>query len=210
MKDLLVYVADADVMAFLRSILNKHEALGTRSFSFDIERHPQRDAGMVQSGAELARMKKGLYSRALLMWDHHGSGRDHRQSPQDVSKEIQRKLDVFTWEGISAAIVLVPEFEQWVWYCEAAIAAHFKVAAEQLQRWVDERAQSVGKSPQYLKTAAPKELFEHLIRERLRKTISPRDFEGIGRGAGVNKLKECDSFKLMSAALQLWFPRVES
>lgn len=51
MKDLLVYVADADALAFLRAILQRHQALGIRPITFDIERHPQRDAGMVHSGA---------------------------------------------------------------------------------------------------------------------------------------------------------------
>ena len=58
MKDLLIYVADADAEAFLRSVLVKHQALGIRAVTFDIMRHPQRDAGMVQTGAELARMQK--------------------------------------------------------------------------------------------------------------------------------------------------------
>ena len=69
MKDLLLYAADADVMAFMRSVLDKPSALDIRSLSFDIERHPQRDAGMVQSGAELVRMKKGRYGNALLIHD---------------------------------------------------------------------------------------------------------------------------------------------
>lgn len=114
MKDLLVYVADADALAFMEAILNRPQALGIRSVNFDIERHPLRDAGMVQSGAELARMKKGKYRRALLMWDHHGSGRDHRQTPAEVEKEIQDKLDSYTWSGNSAVTVLVPELEQWI------------------------------------------------------------------------------------------------
>jgi hypothetical protein len=89
---LLVYVADADAMAFMRSTLSKPLALGIRAISFDIERHAQHDAGMVQSGAELVRMEKGHYSKALLMWDHHGSGRDHKQNPRQTAEEIQGKL----------------------------------------------------------------------------------------------------------------------
>jgi len=50
MKDLLVYVADADALAFVRAVLNRPQALEIRPIVFDIERHPQRDAGMVQSG----------------------------------------------------------------------------------------------------------------------------------------------------------------
>jgi hypothetical protein len=58
MKDLLVFVADADALAFLRAILSKPLALGIRPVNYGIERHPLRDAGMVQNGAELVRMKR--------------------------------------------------------------------------------------------------------------------------------------------------------
>jgi hypothetical protein len=143
MKDLLVYVADADALAFLRSILNKPQALGIRAVCFDIERHPQRDAGMVQSGAELTRMQKGRYGKALLMWDHHGSGRDHKQEPNQVGVEVQSKLDSYSWSTNSAVVVLVPELEQWLWHCENAVAAHCGVTTAELEQWIAERAQKL-------------------------------------------------------------------
>lgn len=86
MKDLLLYVVDADAQAFLKALLCKPKALEIRPITFDIERHPQRDSGMVQSGAELTRMKKGEYHKALLTWNHHGSGRDHRDSPANRAR----------------------------------------------------------------------------------------------------------------------------
>lgn len=206
MKDLLVYVADADAQAFMRAVLNRPQALGIRSVSFDIERHPLRDGGMVQSGAELARMQKGKYRKALLMWDHHGSGRDHRQTSTQVEQEIQNKLDSFTWSGNSAVTVLVPELEQWLWFCENALAAHCGVTINQLTQWQDERATKLGRPSATLKIEQPKELFEHVMRERLKRTISPRDFEEIGKRAGVNGLLGCASFLAIVEALREWFP----
>lgn len=205
MKDLLVYVADADAMAFMRSTLNKHQALGIRAISFDIERHPQRDAGMVSSGAELARMKKGSYSKALLMWDHHGSGRDHKQEPRQAAGDIQDKLDAYTWSGNSAVTVLVPELEQWLWHCESAVAAHCGVTTVQLGQWIVQRAQKLNRSADALKQEQPKELFEYVMREKLKRTISPRDFEEIARRAGIAGLLACDSFRSIVDALRLWF-----
>lgn len=206
MKDLLVYTADADAMAFMRAMLGKRQALGIRPISFDIERHPQRDAGMVQSGAELARMKKGRYHKALLMWDHHGSGRDHKQAPEQVQEEIQAKLDSYTWKDNSAVTVLVPELEQWLWYCENAVAAHCQIAVNELTKWVDERAKKLGKTVSALKEEQPKELFEHVMRDRLKRTISPRDFEAIGVLAGVNGMLACPSFSYIVGTLRGWFP----
>ena len=140
MKDLYFFAADADALAFMRGILSRPHALGIRSISVDFDRHHQRDGGMVQSGAELARMRKGQYRKIILMWDHHGSGRDHKQQPDEVEQEIQGKLDNFTWEGNSAVKVLVPELEQWLWFCENALAKHCEVSVTELRAWVDDRA----------------------------------------------------------------------
>jgi len=205
MKDLLVYVADADALAFMRSILQRHQALGIRAVTFDIERHPQRDSGMVQSGAELVRMKKGMYGKALLMWDHHGSGRDHKHAPAIVCQDIQTKLDTFTWSGNSAVTILVPELEQWLWFCESALVSHCGITQVQLDQWVLERADKLGKAAAVLKQQEPKELFEHIMRDRLRQTISPRDFDAIGQRASVNTLLTCESFSAIALTLRTWF-----
>ena len=206
MKDLLVYAADADAQAFMRSILTKHQALGIRFIAFDVERHPQRDAGMVQSGAELTRMQKGKYDKALLMWDHHGSGRDHKHSSEVVENEIQSKLDSFTWAGNSAVIVLVPELEQWLWYCESALLTHYNQTKIQLGKWLEEYASKAGNLVEILKKEQPKEIFEWVVRERLKRTISPRDFEEMGKLAGVGGLMGCETFCSVVETLRGWFP----
>jgi hypothetical protein len=209
MKDLLVYTADADAQAFMRSLLGRCRAIGIRELSFHIERHPQRDAGMVQSGAELVRMNKGRYRRVLLMWDHHGSGREHRHTPTEIETEICDKLDRFTWSGNHAVVVLIPELEQWLWYCESAVAAHCAISTEQLGQWVEERAARLGVETNTLKQTLPKELFEYIMRERLRRTISPRDFEEIGKRASIRTLMQCSSFQGIIAKLAAWFPLQE-
>jgi len=207
MKDLLLYVADADAQAFMNSLLNKPLALSIRQITFDIERHPQRDSGMVQSGAELARMKKSQYQKVLLTWDHHGSGRDHKQSPEQVQEEIQNKLDSYTWRGNSSVTIFMPELEQWLWYSENALISYCNITIEQLRKWLDERSNKLGKTVDALKTEQPKELFEYVMRERLKRTISPRDFAEIGRRAGVSQLMACESFRSIVNVLRNWFPQ---
>ncbi|MBF0239444.1 MAG: hypothetical protein HQM12_17210 [SAR324 cluster bacterium] len=207
MKDLFLYTADADTMAFMSALLKRPQALGIRPITFEADRHPQRDAGMVQTGAELTRMRKGQYQKALLLWDHHGSGREHQQEPQEVASEIQEKLNQYTWSGNSAITILVPELEQWLWYCEQAVATHCKVSVEQLQQWTESRAHQLGKEPEYLRKQQPKELFEHLMKNRLKRTISPRDFEVIGSIASISALERCESFKFVLETLRIWFPK---
>ena len=207
MKDLLLYVADADAEAFIRSMLNKPQALGIRSVTFDIERHPLRDSGMVQSGAELTRMKKGQYKKALLAWDYHGSGRDHKRTPEDLRTDIQRKLDTYTWSENNAVIIFVPELEQWLWFCENAMLAYYGITPVVLQAWLGERSEKLRKSVDDLKSEQPKELFEFVVRERLKRTISPRDFGELGKCAGVSGLMACVSFRSIVEKLQEWFPQ---
>ena len=162
---------------------------------------------MVQSGAELTRMRKGQYRKALLAWDHHGSGRDHKQSPDVVRNEVQKRLDSCTWSENSAVTIFVPELEEWLWYCENALLAYWGISTEDLGAWLDERANKLGKSVATLKTEQPKELFEYVMRERLKRTISPRDFEEIGRRAGIKGLMACDSFLSFTRVLKRWFPQ---
>ena len=205
MKDLLIYVADADAEAFLRSVLVKHQALGIRAVTFDIMRHPQRDAGMVQTGAELARMQKGKYSKLLKLWDFHGSGRERRQSAMELEAEIGHKLDSFTWSGNHSISVMVPELEQWLWHCKSALAAYSGLSVAELQTWIVDVATKSRRTVESWQQESPKELFEQLMRDHLKRTISPRDFERIGERASTRQLEECQSFKVIADALRLWF-----
>ncbi len=207
MKDLLLYVADADAQAFMRSILGKHQALATRPFEFHIERHPQRDAGMVGSGADLARLWKDQYRKALLIWDYHGSGRDHRQAPSEVRAEVQGRLDVVSWRDNSSVTILVPELERWVWCCESALLRHYGLSADQLSAWLEAYATKARSTVDQLKAQEPKELFEFVVRERIRRTISPRDFEAIGKLAGISALMEAEEFRELVETLRRWFPQ---
>lgn len=162
---------------------------------------------MVQSGSELTRMKKGRYHKALLTWDHHGSGRDNKQSAEQVRHEIQNKLDSYTWRENSSVAIFVPELEQWFWYCENALQLHYGISADPLNTWLADRSAKLGKPIDELKAEQPKELFEYVVRERLRRTIYQRDFAQIGNRAGVKGLMECGSFRSIVDVLQAWFPQ---
>lgn len=205
-KDLLLYTADADALALMSALLRRPKALGIRPISFDADRHPQRDSGMVQSGPELVRMKKSGYHKVLLLWDFAGCGREHRLSPEALETEIQQRLDGCTWSGRSAAAVLVPELEVWLWHCQPALAAHCGKSLSEVDEWVEGFAQKLGKPLDALKSEQPKELFEYLIGQRLRRTISPRDFDEIGKKASLKTLRNCASFARINDLLRGWFP----
>jgi len=206
MKDLLVFVADADALAFMQGVLEKPNALGIRPISFDIERHPLKDSGMVQTGPELTRMRKEDYQKVLLMFDFHGSGLDHRETYSELREQMQARLDSFTWTGNSSVAVLVPELECWCWFCEKAMHRHYKITEDKMAQWTSQLARKLGLSVDDLKQQQPKELFEYVVKVGLRRTISPRDFHEIGRLASIKALLACDSFQSIVYALRGWFP----
>lgn len=206
MKDLLLYAADADTAEFLGALLARPQAMQIRSITVQLERHIQRDAGMVSSGPELAGLYKGQFSKVMLVLDFHGCGREHRESPEQVAERLQERLDRVSWRAHSDVTVVKPEIERWIWQCPAAIAAHYKVSAATLEQWVSDRAASLKSSGDALQADQPKELFEHVVRERVRRTISPRDFSAIGNRASVRALLGEPSFARLAAQLRAWFP----
>ncbi|MGE4278415.1 MAG: hypothetical protein AB7G62_02430 [Magnetospirillum sp.] len=141
------------------------------------------------------------------MWGHHGSGREKKNSPDEVASEIADRLDRVTWSEKHHVVVLVPELEQWLWHCESALAAHCSIPAETLSLWVGQRASQLKTDVTTLKEKQPKELFEYIMRERLHRTVSPRDFEEIGKRGSVKTLMRCTSFSAVITQLRGWYPR---
>ena len=207
MKDLLVLAADADAGAFFSSLISRSDALGIRPITLDVDRHPGRDSGVVQSGPELLRMRKGAYRRVLLILDHHGSGREQRLDPGQLEQSLQLRLDQCTWTHSSLVVVLSPEVERWLWCTGAALASHFGVSQDEMtdyaRLWCDVHDLTLDRA----KTEKPKELFEGVVRGGLRRTLSPRDFSRIGALASVRALSAEPGFVRFRAALRGWFPR---
>jgi hypothetical protein len=104
--------------------------------------------------------------------------------------------------------VLEPELEQWLWHCELAVTEHLRVTPDQLREWTAAFAQRAKMTPEATKRDRPKELFEQIVKVRLKRTISPRDFEHIGRRASIPSLMACPSFAEIVQALRSWFPPV--
>jgi hypothetical protein len=207
MKDLFVQAADMDAKMFLSSILEKHDALEIRPISYDIETYPLHDSGMITTGTDLSRMRKGRYEKIILIWDHEGSGRERKQASSEVEREMAAKLDSITWRGNNSTIALVPELESWLWHCQSAIVRHYGIDAARLDALSEEAADRMGMALAVAKTERPKELFEALVKRGIHRTISPRDFQLIGHYAGIKGLLESASFAMLRDILQCWFPK---
>ncbi len=201
MKDLLVYVADLDAEVTIGALLRRPARLGLRHLTFDIKRHPMRDSGMVKDGPELARMLKGRYHRVVLLWDHHGSGWEQHHQPPAAAARLQERLDTCTWRDASAAIVLVPELEAWVWHDSSTVGRHLGLAPEDLAARVRDYAARHHATPEQVMRTAPKELLAAVLGRRVR----PEDFARLAELAAPEAWAVCDSFRAFRDALRSWF-----
>ncbi|MDX2154442.1 MAG: hypothetical protein SFV54_27115 [Bryobacteraceae bacterium] len=211
MKDLFVYTADLDALAFIKAILVRPAALGIREIAFDIDHFSGRDSGMVKEGPEIARSKvrKNEYGRLVLTWDRHGSGWEGVQ-PEVAAERVQKRLDSSSWSGCSCAIVADPEIEEWLWSCQAALAAHLKLTPHQLSAYVPPIAEDLGYSPKRCLREHPKEVFEELLYRCKRRGPLPEDFARNGDMADIKSLESSPSFHNLASALRRWFPLPET
>ena len=208
MKDLFVLTADSDAQALIRAVLGRHRDLQIRPIAFEVQRFPGRDSGMVKEGPEIARalVKKAEYSRLILVWDHHGSGWHNLSAEQAVTR-IQQRLDGVTWADRSAAVVVVPELEEWLWRCPASIARCLESNAAELDIVTARVVSGLNSSLERCFREKPKELFEAVLYHKRRRQPLPEDFAMLGSSADLAKWRDSGTFGRFVEILRTWFPR---
>lgn len=207
MKDLFVLTADADAEAFISTVLSRHEALGVRPLAFEVRRFPGRDPGMVKEGPEIARrlVDKREYARLVLVWDHQGSGW-HQREPADAVRLVEVRLHGVTWESRSAAVVVVPELEEWLWHCQPALARRLNMPLGEFETLVSRLAAKRYGSIVDARRRAPKELFKDVLWSRERRGPLLEDFEALGAAANLDHLSVSETFGRLRGILRHWFP----
>lgn len=207
MKDLFVLTADSDAQALIKALLERYRDLQIHPITFDVQRFVGRDSGMVKEGPEIARalVKKADYSRLILVWDHHGSGWENL-SGAEAAARIRQRLDGVTWIGRSAAIVVVPELEEWLWRCPASVARHLGSTSDDFDNVVASAASGLKWSRERCCRERPKELFEAVLYQRKRRRPLPEDFKMLGSSANLTNWSDSDTFGQLVAILRSWFP----
>ncbi len=118
--DLFVLTADIDQESTFNGLLKRYQALGTRRFTFLVDRDPGRDSGCRTNGVGILRTKLRQYSHALLVFDKHGSGRDN-DSASNLEHELDTELAKNGWDDRARCIVIDPEVEVWAWSDSTAL-----------------------------------------------------------------------------------------
>jgi len=117
-NSLFILAADLDAKNALLGLLSRHQSLQTkplkRNADFEIQTHPEHDSGCCTTGVAYLRSQLRQYDYAILLFDHHGSGRDHDR-PEDIESDLDDQLSKNGWADRAQSIVISRELETWVW-----------------------------------------------------------------------------------------------
>jgi hypothetical protein len=204
-KDLIVLVADKNMEAAIRGILNRHDSLGIRRITFDIYVHLHRDPGCLLESHTFLLPFSQNYRHSVVMFDRDGCGQENSLR-EELEVSVENLVSSVGWENRSAAIVIDPELECWVWKDSPHVsnALGWGDNLNNLHTWLRENSLL---SENATRPIRPKEALEAALRV-VRKPRSSAIYSMLAQRVS---LKNCIdlSFLKLRASLQNWFPRAE-
>jgi hypothetical protein len=120
--------------------------------------------------------------------------------------QIQKRLDGVTWIDRSAAVVLVPELEEWLWHCPATVARCLGSKAGEFDVATALVVTKLDRSRKRCCREKPKELFEGVLYHKKRRKPLPEDFEMLGSHANLANWSASETFGRLVEILRAWFP----
>lgn len=198
-KDLVILVADKDTNAAIQGLLQRHNALGIRQISVDVFVHVGHDPGVLNGAHEFLAPLTAQYAYALVMFDREGCGR--KESAENLSQEVQSRLNGVGWSQRSNVIVLDPELEVWVWSDSPHVPVALRLSSDNLESLLRTNYRPEGQ----VKPIHPKEAME----EALYRSRTPRSSSIYSRLAQRVSLERCkdQAFLRLKDCLRKWFPR---
>ena len=203
MKDLWVLVADVDIEATVRTLLDQRQAaLGIREVEHTIIRHRQRDPGCRRQAVPTARGFLNDHKYAMVVFDKHGSGDDEAER-KHIQQAVEGDPHQNGWENRSKAIVIEPELEAWAWSASTNVGKilGWDEGTRALRDWLHERKlwpDGATKPPD------PKSALQRALREKNRRA-TPTTFKRLAQEVGLARCKD-PAFQEMRATLRKWFP----
>jgi len=201
MKDLIILAADKCIESSLQGMLPRYQALGIQSIGYEIFIHPHKDPGCFSGSDKFLQSFVKQYRYAIVVFDREGCGKI--DSRADLEYQVEMKLAQVGWQDRSAAIVLDPELEAWVWTRSPHVddALGWREQTPNLRSWlVEEHYLNPGEH----KPQRPKEAME----AALRKVKKPRSASIYMQLAKVVSLQghEEPAFMKLQNTLREWFP----
>lgn len=200
-KDLVVLVADVQQEKTLETLFReRYQALGIRSFTFDIYRHPRKDAGVYHEAADFLRTyQPPQYLHALVLLDQAWDGRPGDAAA--IQRDLLTRLHQTTWQADnSEVIVFEPELEVWVWVDSPHVAGVLRMDWNEIHALAQNQGYwVVGQS----KPHQPKELLEDIL-ARQRRPRSAAIFQALAQQVSLARCQD-PAFLLLRRTLQQWF-----
>lgn len=201
-QDLVVLVADKNMEFAIKGILGRAQALGIREAIPVVHVHPEKDPGCLLRGHEFLGLFQNQYAHALILLDCEGCGRE--ESAREVLEdEIEKRLSQSGWGGRSAAVVIAPELEMWVWSDSPQVdtVLGWQRESPDLRSWL--------KTLNFLhegqaKPDRPKEALELALRT-VRKPRSSSLYFQLAQQVSMGRCVD-PAFTKLKATLQRWFP----
>ena len=203
-NNLIILVADRNTQFLMQGLLTRHQSFGIKDLSSSLDHifvHFQRDAGCYNQCSEFLRPFASDYNFALVIFDHEGSGQEHK-SRKEIENELEQKLSISGWENRAKVIVLEPEIESWVWsnspHVEKILGWEEK--NPDLKTWLQNKGFLQADE---IKPSRPKEAVEEAMRE-VRKPRSSSIYQQLAEKVSF---KNCidEPFIKLRETLQSWF-----
>ena len=200
-QDLIVLVADKDLEQTVAGICARPAALGMRELTYRVLVHTARDPGCLFGGAEFLRPFQRQYAHALILFDRMGCGKES-QSRSELEAGVERMLSISGWGTRSAAIVIDPELEAWVWSDSPHVEHVLGWQGRQpdLRQWLQDRRFL---APGLFKPSQPKEAMEDALRS-VRLPRSSALYRQLAQQVSLTRCTDA-SFLKFKATLQNWF-----
>ena len=202
--DLIILAADPTMQRTIRTLLeHRREALGISSFSVDVQAHRNRDPGCRTAAGDVLNPARHSHRKALVVFDFHGCGENHRSASQ-LESMLEQQFKDGGWEDDSIAFVVIePELEAWLFGApfrriEDAIGWS---QATPLKEWMISNGHL---SAEQIKPRDPQTAIDAAL--QLQK--EPRTSRMFANLARTVSLAHCQdrAFRKFRVTLQRWFP----
>lgn len=200
-SDLIALVADRNMDSALCGILGRIDSLSIRSTNFDIYVHPEKDPGCLLRSHDFLRSFTRRYAHALVMFDRDGCG-GAGASRDELEMRVESQLTATGWAQRSAAVVIEPELESWVWSDSPHVsrALGWGSAAPPLRRWLTDH--NFWPSDQ-LKPTDPKAAMEAALRH-VNRPRSSAIYQSLAKHVSFARCAD-PAFAKLTTTLQRWF-----
>lgn len=200
-KDIIILVADRNMEFSVRGILNRHQSLGIRPVTYDIRVHPGHDPACLRQSHSFLQAFTRRYAYALVIFDREGCGKE-KLSRETLEKEVEKHLSENGWHGRSAAIVLNPELEIWIWSDSPHVSRilGWSKRTPDLRHWLI--AQGFLKEG-HIKPRHPKEAVESVLKIGNKARSSSLYFQ-IAQKVSFSRCED-PSFLKLRTTLKQWF-----